>query len=84
MYFKNCKQVAAHCQYKHDQGIILRLLKLQVIGSEKSKVQHYLNIRPVVELDSYAPDAYLQAVGGWKERQAGAQSCTGWLAVDGV
>ena len=58
----------------------------EIIGSEKSKVQQYLKIRPVVELDSYAPAAYLQAVRGWKQRQAVAQLCTGssWLAVDVV
>ena len=39
-----------------------------------------------MELDSYAPAAYLQAVRGWKQRQAVAQLCTGsrWLAVDVV
>ena len=35
----------------------------EIIVSEKSKVQQYLKIRPVVELNSYAPAAYLQAVG---------------------
>ena len=58
----------------------------EIIISEKSKIQQYLKIRPVVELGSYAPAAYLQAVGGWKQRQAVAQLCTGssWLAVDVV
>ena len=38
------------------------------------------------KLDSYAPAAYFQAVGGWKQRQAVAQLCTGssWLAVNVV
>ena len=49
-----------------------------------SKVQQYLQLRSVVETASYTPAAYLQAVGGWRQRQAVAQLRTGssWLAVE--
>ena len=47
--------------------------------------QQYLQLRPLAaETAGYTPDAYLQAVGGWKLRQAVAQLRTGlsWLAVE--
>lgn len=49
-----------------------------------SKVQQYLQLRSGVETASYTPAAYLQAVGGWRQRQAVAQLRTGssWLAVE--
>ena len=73
-----------------DIAAIVRLLQSryidEVISSEKSKGQQFLKIRPVVDFVSYAPATYLQAVGGWKQRQAVAQLRTGssWLAVDVV
>ena len=57
----------------------------EVTGSVSPKVQQYLQVRPLaVETASYTPAAYLQAVGGWRQRQAVAQLRTGssWLAVE--
>ena len=50
------------------------------MGSSLPKVQQYLQLMAA----SYTPAAYLQAVGGWRQRQAVAQLCTGssWLAVE--
>ena len=55
-----------------------------VTGSQSSKVQQYLRMRSAVDTASYTPAAYLQAVGGWKQRQRMAQLRTGshWLAVE--
>lgn len=55
-----------------------------VTNSDMTKVQQYLQMRSVVEAASYTPAAYLQAVGGWRQRQAVAQLRTGssWLAVE--
>ena len=56
-----------------------------VRGSSLPKVQQYLQLRPLAaEAASYTPAAYLQAVGGWRQRQAVTQLRTGksWLAVD--
>ena len=55
-----------------------------VTSSAGSKMQQYRQLRPVVETASYTPAAYLQAVGGWRQRQAVAQLRTGssWLAVE--
>ena len=57
----------------------------EVMGSSLPKVQQYLQLRPLAaETASYTPAAYLQAVGGWRQRQAVAQLRTGssWLAVE--
>ena len=56
----------------------------QVTDSDKIKVQQYLQMRSGLETASYTPAAYLQAVGGWRQRQAVAQLRTGssWLAVE--
>jgi hypothetical protein len=56
----------------------------EVTGCDKVKVQQYLQMRSVLETASYTPAAYLQAVGGWRQRQAVAQLRTGssWLAVE--
>ena len=53
-------------------------------GSQPSKVQQYLPMRSVIDTPSYNTAAYLQTVGGWKQRQRMAQLCTGshWLAVE--
>ena len=56
----------------------------EVTGSDKVEVQQYLQMRSVLETASYTPVAYLQAVGGWRQRQAVAQVRTGssWLTVE--
>ena len=57
----------------------------EVMGSSLPKVQQYLQLRPLAtETASYTPAAYLQAVGGWRQRQAVAQLRTGssWLAEE--
>ena len=56
----------------------------KVTGCDMIKVQQYLQMRSVLETASYTPAAYLQAVGGWRQRQAMAQLRTGssWLAVE--
>ena len=48
------------------------------------KMQQYLHLRSEVDTASYSPAAYLQAVGGWKQRKHLAQLRTGshWLAVE--
>ena len=55
-----------------------------VTRSAGSEMQQYLHLRSVVETASYTPAAYLQAVGGWRQRQAVAQLRTGssWLAAE--
>jgi hypothetical protein len=55
-----------------------------VKDSSSSKVQQYLLMRQEVDTKSYTPAAYLQAVGGWKQRKRLAQLRTGshWLAVE--
>ena len=70
--------------------ILVAVEKLQcryvtlVRASNSSKVQQYLQLRSGVDTASYTPAAYLQAVGGWRQRQAVAQLRTGssWLAVE--
>ena len=49
-----------------------------------SKLQEYLQLTSGLDTASYTPAAYLQAVGGWRQRQALAQLRTGssWLAVE--
>ena len=48
------------------------------------KMQQYLHLRSEVDSASYTPAAYLQAVGGWRQRKHLAQLRTGshWLAVE--
>ena len=48
------------------------------------KMQQYLRLRAEVDSASYIPAAYLQAVGGWRQRKHLAQLRTGshWLAVE--
>ena len=49
------------------------------------KMQQYLHLRSEVDSASYTPAAYLQAVGGWRQRKHYlAQLRTGshWLAVE--
>ena len=45
------------------------------------KMQQYLHLRSEVDSASYTPAAYLQAVGGWRQRKHLAQLGTGsqWL-----
>jgi hypothetical protein len=70
--------------------ILVAVEKLQcryvtsVTASNSYKVQQYLQLRSGVDTASYTPAAYLQAVGGWRQRQAVAQLRTGssWLAVE--
>lgn len=55
-----------------------------VTDSESSKVQQYLRMRHEVVPETYRMAAYLQAVGGWRQRKRLAQLRTGshWLAVE--
>ena len=48
------------------------------------KMQQYLSLRSNVDMASYSPAAYLQAVAKWKQRKHLAQLRTGshWLAVE--
>lgn len=43
-----------------------------------SKVMQYLQLRCVVDTGSHTPNAYLQAVDAWWQRQAMAQLRTRW------
>ena len=67
---------------------VLKQLKCNYLNSVKdssaSKVQQYLLMRPEVDTKSYTSAAYLQAVGGWRQRKRLAQLRTGshWLAVE--
>ena len=49
-----------------------------------SKLQEYLQLTSGLDTASYTPAAYLQAVGGWRQRQALARLRTGssWMAVE--
>ena len=48
------------------------------------KMQQYLHLRSEVDSARYTPAAYLQAVGGWRQRKHLAQLRTRsrWLAVE--
>ena len=48
------------------------------------KMQQYLHLKSEVDSASYTPAAYLQAVGGWRQRKHLAQLRAGshWLAVE--
>ena len=48
-----------------------------------AKMQQYLHLRSEVDSASYTPAAYLQAVGGWRQRKHLTQLRAGshWLAV---
>ena len=47
-------------------------------------MQQYLDLRSAIDSASNTPAAYLQAVGGWRQRKHLAQLRTGshWLAVE--
>ena len=55
-----------------------------VRDSTPTKMQQYLRMGVALDRDTYSRAAYLQAVGGWRQRKHLAQLRTGshWLAVD--
>ena len=55
-----------------------------VRDSTATKMQQYLRMGVALDRDTYSRAAYLQAVGGWRQRKHLAQLRTGshWLAVD--